>query len=90
MAVRFGALKSFNFLIQVGGRSNLGLLAALVFYSAVVLGRGLRSQVHTISLVDYNFWGIYLSTMNLRILKCHDLAIGSVILGLSGGFGCVK
>lgn len=68
VAVRFGALKSFNFLIQVGGRSNLGLLAALVFYSAVVLGRGLRSQVHTISLIDYNFWGIYLPTMNLWIL----------------------
>lgn len=43
VTVRFGALKSFDFLIQVGGRSNLGLLATFVLYSAVVLCRGLRS-----------------------------------------------
>jgi hypothetical protein len=43
MAVGFCVLKCFNFLVHVGGRSYLGLLASLILYSSIALGRSLGS-----------------------------------------------
>lgn len=56
MAVGFCVLKGFYFLFVVGGRRYLRLLASLVLYSSVALGRSLRSQINPVSLVHVDLW----------------------------------
>jgi hypothetical protein len=68
MAVGFCVLKGFNFLVSVGGRRYLRLLASLVLYSAVALSRSLGSQVNPVALVHVNLRGVYLAPVDLRIL----------------------
>jgi len=73
-------LKSFYFLVQVGGRGNL-LLRTLGLSPSTALCRGLGPHIHSILLVDVNLRGIDFSALNLRILQGHDLT-SPVALGL--------
>lgn len=82
MAVGFSVLKGFNFLFHIGGRGYLWLLVSLILYSTVALGRSLGSCVNPVTFIYVNLRRVYLSPVDLRILQGHNLAIGSVGLGL--------
>lgn len=85
--------KSFNFLVIIGGCSDLRHLAFNLI-SATALGWGLRPRIIQVALVDIDLRTVYFAAVDLRVLQSQDLSVLScsqqALLWFSWGFGCVQ